>query len=509
MHGMTPEIGLLLGEALHEVGTYVEADAVLTAAEQSAGNDELLVQIVEIRSRNLMWGMWRADEALAVNRAALDRVTDKPAVEELTLNEAMLLTYSGRPLDALDTLAPIIEPSSARTQALRSIAEVPALIVVGKCETAVRSAMQAFAEQMRLPDQIAIPGPGVHIINQIWALAECGRLDEATSLAAAAYAATPSSAPPDGLMWLAHAQGRCALLSGRVETPRRWLGEALARCEANEIVGPSRLVLSALATAHAQAGDVSAATSVVDELDRVPPFAFVRPEHELGRGWALAAGGDHVAARKVWRNAADDAARTGHRSTEAWLLHEIARLGEPGAVSTRLSELADHCEGRFVSAYCAHASALAGGKSPQLLAAAEQFEEIGALLLAAEAYHEAAQASQDEGDRRAAAAAKVRSAALVERCEGAVTPALGAAVMVVPLTPRERDIATLAARGETSKDIADRLFLSVRTVNNHLQSVYSKLGVSGRRELAKALTDEGPINAQTRSPGHPASWSPR
>ena len=52
--------------------------------------------------------------------------------------------------------------------------------------------------------------------------------------------------------------------------------------------------------------------------------------------------------------------------------------------------------------------------------------------------------------------------------------------MVVPLTPRERDIAAYAAQGQSSKEIAERLYLSVRTVNNHLQNVYSKLGVSGR-----------------------------
>ena len=39
-------------------------------------------------------------------------------------------------------------------------------------------------------------------------------------------------------------------------------------------------------------------------------------------------------------------------------------------------------------------------------------------------------------------------------------------------------MATLAAQGESSKDIAERLYLSVRTVDNHLQNVYSKLGVS-------------------------------
>ena len=61
--------------------------------------------------------------------------------------------------------------------------------------------------------------------------------------------------------------------------------------------------------------------------------------------------------------------------------------------------------------------------------------------------------------------------------------------MVVPLTSRERDIAPLAASGVSSKDIADQLYLSVRTVNNHLQNVYSKLGVAGRRELAAVLAE--------------------
>ena len=45
----------------------------------------------------------------------------------------------------------------------------------------------------------------------------------------------------------------------------------------------------------------------------------------------------------------------------------------------------------------------------------------------------------------------------------------------------------LAADGLSSKDIAERLYLSVRTVNNHLQSAYSKLGVSGRDDLARSL----------------------
>jgi DNA-binding CsgD family transcriptional regulator len=57
----------------------------------------------------------------------------------------------------------------------------------------------------------------------------------------------------------------------------------------------------------------------------------------------------------------------------------------------------------------------------------------------------------------------------------------------IPLSDREREVARLAAAGLPSKEIAARLFLSLRTVNNHLQRVYVKLGVSSRADLARAL----------------------
>jgi DNA-binding CsgD family transcriptional regulator len=198
--------------------------------------------------------------------------------------------------------------------------------------------------------------------------------------------------------------------------------------------------------------------------------------------------------------AADRAAGDGYLVCEAWLLHDVARLGDPAAVAARLAALAARCEGDLVGAYAAHAAAAAAGDADGLVAAADRFEALGALLLAAEAATEAAQALRRHGQRRPAAALGVRAAALAEVCEGARTPGLAAPVMVVPLTPRERDIAALAAQGESSKDIAARLYLSVRTVNNHLQSAYAKLGVSGRRQLAGALSLDGPDEPAEQSP---------
>jgi hypothetical protein len=46
-------------------------------------------------------------------------------------------------------------------------------------------------------------------------------------------------------------------------------------------------------------------------------------------------------------------------------------------------------------------------------------------------------------------------------------PALATPVVIVPPSSRDRGIVTLAATGPTSKDVAERTFLSVRTVNSH------------------------------------------
>ncbi|MEV5907107.1 helix-turn-helix transcriptional regulator, partial [Streptomyces sp. NPDC052127] len=75
---------------------------------------------------------------------------------------------------------------------------------------------------------------------------------------------------------------------------------------------------------------------------------------------------------------------------------------------------------------------------------------------------------------------------------GARTPLLATAVATAALTTREREITLLAAAGNASKDIAQALALSVRTVDNHLHHAYTKLGVTTRRELARSLAAAPP-----------------
>jgi DNA-binding NarL/FixJ family response regulator len=58
------------------------------------------------------------------------------------------------------------------------------------------------------------------------------------------------------------------------------------------------------------------------------------------------------------------------------------------------------------------------------------------------------------------------------------------------LSPREREIASLAASGLTNKQIGEKLFVSPRTVGDHLHKVFPKLGINTRAALRDALDDQ-------------------
>ena len=128
---------------------------------------------------------------------------------------------------------------------------------------------------------------------------------------------------------------------------------------------------------------------------------------------------------------------------------------------------------------------------------ASAFATIGVNLLAAEAAAEAARAYRAAGRRSSALAASRRAATLAAACEGAHTPALDLLIQPPDLTSREHEIAGLAARGLSSRAIAERLVISVRTVDNALQHVYGKLGLTSRAELRRALALNGPDSPPT------------
>jgi DNA-binding NarL/FixJ family response regulator len=172
---------------------------------------------------------------------------------------------------------------------------------------------------------------------------------------------------------------------------------------------------------------------------------------------------------------------------EAAALHDRARLGRAHEVAERLGRLAEDGQGPYLRILADNAAGYARGDPSALGDTAEQFAASGFCLRAAESAMAASEASARAHDQRSAARWARRATELAARCEAPASLELVGRIGPVPLTTREREIAGLAADGLPSRVIAERLFVSVRTVDNHLARIYTKLGVAGRSELRDIL----------------------
>jgi non-specific serine/threonine protein kinase len=74
---------------------------------------------------------------------------------------------------------------------------------------------------------------------------------------------------------------------------------------------------------------------------------------------------------------------------------------------------------------------------------------------------------------------------------GAAPAAGGPAEQARRLTGREREVAALVAVGLGNREIAERLFLSKRTVDSHIEHIFTKLGFSSRTQLASWVLEQG------------------
>jgi DNA-binding CsgD family transcriptional regulator len=92
-----------------------------------------------------------------------------------------------------------------------------------------------------------------------------------------------------------------------------------------------------------------------------------------------------------------------------------------------------------------------------------------------------------------------RAQAELRACGVAVTRAPGEPDALAELTPQQRQIVRLASDGLTDHEIADRLFLSPRTVSSHLYRSYPKLGVASRHQLRDVIAQTSTPAAQPSS----------
>ena len=115
---------------------------------------------------------------------------------------------------------------------------------------------------------------------------------------------------------------------------------------------------------------------------------------------------------------------------------------------------------------------------------------MGDCVAAIDAAAHAALTYRRHDKRGSALGCSTRADALAAQC-GAVTPALRQAGETLPLTEREAGIVRLIGHGLSNRAIAERLTLSVRTVESHIYRAMMKTGTASRDELATLLPKRG------------------
>ncbi len=239
-----------------------------------------------------------------------------------------------------------------------------------------------------------------------------------------------------------------------------------------------------LARALALAGEEEAATTLLAEIDATDTQVFPRA-HGLAlqaRSWVHAMAGDLGRAVECSLLAGAALRDGAHAGLEAYVVHDLVRFGRPTLARPRLAELACEQRPRVAQEFLAHAVALDDLDVVALGEVAERFAAGGLDVSAAEAAVEASRIAKERGERQVALRLAARAREFVTGVDGPPTPALRDRPQF--LTRRESEVAMLAARGHSSRLIAQRLGITVRTVQNLLQRVYEKLDVHRRADLA-------------------------
>jgi DNA-binding CsgD family transcriptional regulator len=282
--------------------------------------------------------------------------------------------------------------------------------------------------------------------------------------------------------------GRAALGAGRLDTACLLLQQAAVALSASgHAIGWGYRYHFPRLTALAIRGLTGEAAAGFAELDKLRrPFRSLDYERSLARAWVAASQGVVGEAIDTLLSAAERAQNNGQFAAEVICLQTASQFGYRSG-APRLRELETIVEGPRVGLAARFADALRDGDAAELAAVSEDFERMGDLVAAVDAAAHAAVEYRRHNLRGSALGCATRADALAQLCGGANTPALRQASEELPLTDRQREIVMLIADGLSSRAIAERLTLSVRTVDSHIFRAMSKTGTSSRDELANLL----------------------
>ncbi len=491
------EAGLLLGASLSEWGRFGEAADVLdrlVGTEPDGTARQLLARERALATFHGAGGLADARRVLEEAEASVgDPVRRLLARGDL----ALLLVYAGRFAEALEIGGPLIAPGMDARVRLRSVSAVGAcLVFAGRAEQVLALCDELEPAAARLHEELP------QAAGWLWAmrsnaLALAGWLEAACAVLAPPL--EPAAAPILGDGDLAYARtklGRVLLLRGQPRDALRQLAGAAAVLRTNDPNGCLVWCLSLASEAHALLGQREEAARIAAEATarRSTGFAVFDGDAARARAWAAAVAGERSRAMAELVTAAGEQESRSQPACALFALQDALRLGAEH-VAGRLEKLAAALDGPWPQAVGVYACGVRTSDAESLEASADAFAALGAGVVAAEAATQASWQWAASGSQTRASAARAKAARFsVSEPGSEVTlfPPMAEPPGLAVLTRREREVATLAGRGLANTEIAQRLVISVRTVESHLYSAYGKLGVAGRAELAAVFGSQYP-----------------
>jgi len=285
----------------------------------------------------------------------------------------------------------------------------------------------------------------------------------------------------------AQALGCIRLLDGRLADAKRLLVEAELQQEHQDTIGALFNTRALQACLAAATGDSDTANERLRRCREALAGKELLPSQipylARAEGWCARAEGNPDRAQQLFLHAAHQLAAV--PVFDAQLNYEALLAGAtPKHIATELGRLRSRTDAPLAAAYAAHAAARAAADGAALMTASSEFADIGAIRYATEAAADAARAFMNAGRQDSARRAAARAHELFAPGQGGSPPVInGLTGPAIGLTQREQQLVTLASSGLSNSQIAERLVLSVRTVESHLYRAMQKLGLSDRRQL--------------------------
>lgn len=472
---------MLLAQSHTMRNRYEEAEAALAAVEPLASTDASARDYLRQRLSLYHWGLRRAGETSAL----LDRAdTWSQDAGWRRFTGRIRLTYDAlrdgfeAPLDPADSARDPGVPDESR-RAL-SVMQTLSAFMSGQGDTAAAAAFTAR------------PSVPLRDFADVGALASVGLIALETGDRWDEVEQYMGGVLHDAVRAHDHAAGglsaftlaRLHFLRAAYRDASRWLAEAEIHLEQQDPLN-GMLSVRALRVGIAHfTGDFDGTMIALEQMrafcESHPPLPVQRVPVRRAEGWALRMRNAADAGQQLLADAASMQDEMAGLAPQ--LAYDALRAGAPAAA--QLERMAARCQSRLVTAYARHGSAKAARDGAALIDAAEEMAAIGALGYAAEAASDAAAAFLSHGRQDSARRAAARARQLHVPDQGGDLPLIdGLDATAVDLTRREAQLVELARGGLSNTEIADRLVLSVRTVETHLYRGMQKLGVKDRRDL--------------------------